>query len=79
MGLSVRHDDPYKGGFATANYGRPGEGFHAIQWELALYSHLTTEAPPFSLDAAKAEALRPVLARMLARLTDLAPQLAEKR
>lgn len=34
-GLTLKHDDPYKGGFATANYGRPAEGFHAIQIELA--------------------------------------------
>jgi N-formylglutamate deformylase len=38
-GLSVRHDDPYRGGYTTANYGRPGEAQHAIQVELnrALY------------------------------------------
>lgn len=38
-GLSVRHDDPYKGGFATTFYGRPHAGFHAIQIEInrALY------------------------------------------
>jgi len=38
-GLSVRHDDPYRGGFTTAHYGRPQEGFHTIQIELnrALY------------------------------------------
>jgi N-formylglutamate deformylase len=38
-GLSVRHDDPYKGGFATSHYGRPSTGLHAIQIELnrALY------------------------------------------
>jgi N-formylglutamate deformylase len=33
--LTVKHDDPYKGGFATAHYGKPAEGFHAIQIELA--------------------------------------------
>lgn len=33
--LTVKHDDPYKGGFATGHYGRPKEGFHAIQIELA--------------------------------------------
>lgn len=33
--LSVRHDDPYKGGFSTAHYGRPHEGLHAVQIELA--------------------------------------------
>lgn len=38
-GLSVRHDEPYRGGFTTAHYGRPNEGIHAIQIEVnrALY------------------------------------------
>jgi N-formylglutamate amidohydrolase len=38
-GLSVSHDDPYKGGFATTHYGRPELAVHAIQIELnrALY------------------------------------------
>jgi len=38
-GLSVRHDDPYRGGFATAHYGRPAQKQHAIQIEInrALY------------------------------------------
>lgn len=38
-GLSVRHDDPYRGGYSTGHYGRPREGVHAIQVELnrALY------------------------------------------
>jgi N-formylglutamate deformylase len=34
-GLSVRHDDPYRGGFSTAHYGRPQAGVHAVQVELA--------------------------------------------
>ncbi|MEM7606776.1 MAG: N-formylglutamate amidohydrolase [Myxococcota bacterium] len=38
-GLSVRHDEPYRGGYSTSHYGRPKEGWHAIQIELnrALY------------------------------------------
>ena len=38
-GLSVRHDEPYRGGYTTAHYGRPHDGQHAIQIELnrALY------------------------------------------
>ena len=38
-GLSVRHDDPYKGGFSTTHYGRPDLRVHAVQVELnrALY------------------------------------------
>jgi N-formylglutamate deformylase len=34
-GWSVRHDDPYAGGFTTQHYGRPAEGVHAVQVELA--------------------------------------------
>lgn len=34
-GFSVAHDTPYRGGFSTAHYGRPAEGFHAVQVELA--------------------------------------------
>ncbi len=33
-GLSVRHDDPYRGGATTLRYGRPGAEVHAIQVEL---------------------------------------------
>ena len=38
-GLSVRHDEPYRGGYTTAHYGRPAQKQHAIQIEInrALY------------------------------------------
>lgn len=32
---TLRHDDPYRGGFSTAHYGRPADDVHAIQIELA--------------------------------------------
>ncbi len=35
QGFEVRHDVPYRGGFATAHYGRPSAGVHAIQVEVA--------------------------------------------
>lgn len=69
----------FKGGWTTRHYGRPAEGFHAIQMELAQASHLATETPPFDLSPAKAADLRPALAAMLSRLAALAPTLAEKR
>jgi len=34
-GWSVRHDEPYAGGFTTQHYGRPADGVHAVQVELA--------------------------------------------
>ncbi|MFN3952915.1 MAG: N-formylglutamate deformylase [Pararhodobacter sp.] len=65
----------FKGGWTTRHYGRPAEGWHAIQMELAQATHLRSESPPFEYDPAKAAALRPVLASILSRLAALAPEL----
>ncbi len=35
VGLSVRHDEPYRGGFTTRHWGRPSQGVHAVQVEIA--------------------------------------------
>jgi N-formylglutamate deformylase len=58
----------FKGGWTTRHYGRPEDGVHAIQMELAQSTHLASEAPPFAYDAAKADGLRETLAAMLAAL-----------
>jgi N-formylglutamate amidohydrolase len=34
-GLTVAHDDPYKGGFTTQHYGQPRSGVHVVQVEVA--------------------------------------------
>jgi N-formylglutamate deformylase len=34
-GWTVAHDDPYAGGFTTQHYGRPQDGVHVVQVELA--------------------------------------------
>ncbi|MCA9600954.1 MAG: N-formylglutamate amidohydrolase [Polyangiales bacterium] len=55
-GLSVRHDEPYRGGFSTTHYGRPSEGWHAVQIELnralyvdeATYTYRTEDAARLS-------------------------------
>lgn len=46
-GLSLRHDDPYRGGFTTRHWGRPDEGVHAVQVEIArrLYMDEATLVP----------------------------------
>lgn len=69
----------FKGGWTTRHYGQPKDSVHAIQMELAQASYLTNEAPPFLYDPEKAARLRPILARMLSRLADLAPSLAQPR
>jgi N-formylglutamate amidohydrolase len=68
-GLSVRHDDPYRGGYTTAHYGRPAEGWHAIQLELnrGLYVHEATGEPK----AGAFEALREVLLDLVVGVGEL--------
>jgi N-formylglutamate deformylase len=46
-GLTVIHDDPYRGGYATQRYGHPESGVHAIQIELnrALYADEASTTP----------------------------------
>ncbi len=58
----------FKGGWTTRHYGKPEQGVHAIQMELAQISHLTTEAPPFAYDEAKAKKLRLHLKAILERI-----------
>jgi N-formylglutamate deformylase len=47
QGWTVRHDEPYAGGFTTQHYGRPAESIHAVQVELSrrLYVDETTLRP----------------------------------
>jgi N-formylglutamate deformylase len=68
-GLSVRHDEPYRGGFTTAHYGRPAEGVHAIQIEVnrALYMDERTCQPK----AGDFENLQELLRRLVERLGEL--------
>lgn len=35
LGYTVRRNDPYAGGYVTRNYGRPREGVHVLQLEIA--------------------------------------------
>ncbi|HEX3344769.1 MAG TPA: N-formylglutamate amidohydrolase [Polyangiaceae bacterium] len=55
-GWSVRHDDPYAGGFTTQHYGRPADGVHVVQVELArrLYLDEATLRPGDGFDAVRA-------------------------
>jgi N-formylglutamate deformylase len=68
-GLSVRHDDPYKGGFATTHYGRPASGVHAIQIELnrALY----VDEQTFERRAGDFERLQALLDALITKLGHL--------
>jgi len=74
-GRTLAVNGRFKGGWTTRHYGRPGEGVHAIQMELAQSTHLATEEPPFAWDEARAGALRETLGAILRALADLAPSL----
>ncbi|MBL0372474.1 N-formylglutamate deformylase [Rhizobium sp. KVB221] len=62
----------FKGGWTTRHYGKPQTNVHAIQMELAQSTHLTTEAPPFAYDPAKADRLRAHLKTILERIEHIA-------
>jgi len=63
-------DGRFKGGWTTRHYGRPAEGRHAIQMELAQANYMQ-EAPPWEFDRERADRLRPHLREILDRLDRL--------
>lgn len=74
-GYSSITNGRFKGGWTTRHYGRPAEGQHAIQMELAQSTYLTTESAPWPYDDTKAGRLRPHLTQILDTLATLAPSL----
>ncbi|MCB1458822.1 MAG: N-formylglutamate amidohydrolase, partial [Nitratireductor sp.] len=68
----------FKGGWTTRHYGRPEQGFHAIQMELAQSTHLVSETLPFAYDETRADALRVHLQAILETLESLAPSLGAR-
>jgi N-formylglutamate amidohydrolase len=40
LGYSVRRNEPYSGGYTTRHYGRPREGLHALQIEVARWLYM---------------------------------------
>lgn len=63
----------FKGGWTTRHYGKPADGIHVIQMELAQSTHLAAETTPFDYDPDRAAKLRPHLAEILNSLAALAP------
>ncbi|TAG75943.1 MAG: N-formylglutamate deformylase [Burkholderiales bacterium] len=57
-------DGRFKGGYTTRYYGRPNEGFHTIQMEMAQSCYMD-ESPPFAYDELKAERVAKLLQALL--------------
>ena len=66
----------FKGGYITRHYGRPEEGVHAVQLELAMRSYmdeperLSSENWPTPFDGVRAAGLQGLLARLLQACID---------
>jgi len=58
-------DGRFKGGFITRQYGRPDDGVHLVQLELAQCAYMQ-EVSPFAWDDARAASLIPTLRAMVA-------------
>lgn len=67
-GFSTVVDGRFKGGWTTRHYGRPADGIHVIQMELAQSTHLETETAPWTYSTAKTQRLRDILEKILCSL-----------
>ena len=65
----------FRGGWTTRHYGRPTEGLHAVQMELAQSTYLASEAAPWAFDDNKAMRLRRWLHDILNVIEDTALEL----
>ena len=62
----------FKGGWTTRHYGRPAQGLHAIQMELAQSTYMI-ESPPWTYLPDRAKAMRAFLKPILTDLTQWRP------
>ncbi|MFA5941435.1 MAG: N-formylglutamate deformylase [Sinimarinibacterium sp.] len=71
-GFSAVCNGRFKGGYIARHYGRPAQGTHALQLEIAqaCYMH---EDPPWPWDPRRAQPLQGVLRRLVDRLLDWRP------
>ncbi len=63
----------FKGGYITRSYGRPQQGMHAIQLELAQATYMD-EDPPFRFREELAKQVRPALRRVVQAVLDWAAE-----
>ncbi|WP_027288769.1 N-formylglutamate deformylase [Rhodovibrio salinarum] len=75
-GYSHAVDHPFKGGFITRSYGRPDEGTHALQLELAQRTYMQ-ESPPWTYSNKGGGLVRPHLRRIVETMRDWAEAQAQ--
>lgn len=72
LGLRLRRNNPYAGGFITRHYGRPSERVQAVQIELARRLYMDEARIE---RAAGFSAMRNAMTLLIAKLADEAPEL----
>lgn len=72
MGYSVRRNDPYAGGYVTRHYGRPRDGIHALQIEVARNLYMDES---LFIRGARFNAVQANLRMLVAELAAAAPGL----
>ena len=75
-GYSTVLNGRFKGGWTTRHYGKPAEGYHAIQMELAQSTYLAEEKSPWAYSGQKANKLRVHLAKILNEIEKLQKELS---
>jgi N-formylglutamate deformylase len=72
QGFSAVLNGRFKGGYITRRYGRPEQGVHALQLEIAQACYMD-EVPPYAWSAASAAPLIEVLKKFVGSLLDWRP------
>ncbi|MBT1699991.1 N-formylglutamate amidohydrolase [Fulvivirgaceae bacterium PWU4] len=65
---SLQHNHPFKGGFITRNFGKPGEQQHALQLEMSKVNYM--DDAELRYDNIRADRMREVLRSTLRSLAD---------
>ncbi len=74
-GLTCVTDGRFVGGHITRHYGRPADGVHALQMELAQDRYMDEDGPPFTYRPDRADRLRRVLVPLLESVASWRPAL----
>ena len=70
-GFTHVRDGRFKGGHITRHFGRPADGWHAVQLEMAQVTYMEEDAP-FAFDESRAARVRPHLRRFIETMADWA-------
>ena len=70
--FSVAIDGRFKGGHITRHHGRPAEGRHAVQLEMAWRCYMAEQAP-YALDPVRVAVLEPTLRALVQTMIDWRP------